>query len=229
MTSTDEIDSLAPSSTSPTCGGRVTPEASQVIPVRSSRSTADLDNRCKTCSCGSILPGVQYVIPEASPAFRETMGKMKYEQVQNVVSETGRTINVKSTSSSPSSSSSSSPSSSPTPSSSPSFLNRLKLAFKNTSSSSQKCSFNLGKSQNSSAGKNGNPRRPASFGGADVVKPWTGRRASQYEKRVSWADERGSDKALFTVRLIKPRLSSESKRARQVTPGQSILRNSGVY
>lgn len=200
-----------------------------MLPLRTSRHTAELDNRCKTCSCGSGLPALRYVVPEASPAFRETMGQMKSEQTQNVVSENRRTNYVKSTPvpiPTPASSPSLSPSSSPTASSSPSFLNRLKLAFKTTSSSSSsshKCSFSFGKSLN------GNSRRPASFGGADVVKPWTGRRASQYEKRVSWADELGSDKKLFTVRLIKPRLSSESKRARQVTPGQSILRNSGVH
>ncbi|BFZ00069.1 hypothetical protein BsWGS_03108 [Bradybaena similaris] len=224
MTSTDELDSLGPASSTPACRGTIPPEVSQVIPSRAAGNTHNLGLRCKACSCGSGQPGLRYVIPEASPAFRETMGKMKSEQVQSVstISENTSANNVTSTSTSLSS-----PTSSPT-----SFLNRLKLAFKTSStSSSQKCSNNAGqsKSLSSMAGKNGNSRRPASFGGADVVKPWTGRRASQYEKRVSWADERGSDKALYTVRLIKPRLSTESKRARQVTPGQSILRNSGAH
>lgn len=70
-------------------------------------------------------------------------------------------------------------------------------------------------------------RRPASFGGADLVKPRQGRRASHCDKRVTWADEKGPNQ-LFSVRLIRPRLSVDTDTCIHGTPGQSILRHAGT-
>lgn len=150
---------------------------------------------------------------------QEALGKMRLERVQDPGHNNAKdkSVTLASPSSCPSSSS---------------LLNKLKLAFKSSSSVSPLPSLNHSQnssSKSSSSKKTGTTRRPASFGGADIIKPTTVRRASQSEKRVSWGDEHGSNHALFSVRLIKPRLSSGASHASQRQPGQSILRNTGIH
>lgn len=121
------------------------------------------------------------------------------------------------------------PSPPPSAANPPSFLTKLKSAFKPTATVSPQPTPNRSQGLPSKASAAVKPvRRPASFGGSDGIKLSVGRRASQFEKRVSWADEYGSNHPLFSVRLIRPRLSADSNHVGQSSPGHSILRNTGI-
>uniref|UniRef100_A0A2C9LK68 Uncharacterized protein n=1 Tax=Biomphalaria glabrata TaxID=6526 RepID=A0A2C9LK68_BIOGL len=180
----------------------------------------DDDNSCETYFCSrDTCPSVRSVLPEASEVFREALDKLKLEtsDSENKSSEKNQ---VKSQSASVSSSSSSKvKSSSPVKSS---FFPNILPSF--MSSKSSEASGNKLLKPNKASGS----RRPASFGGADLVKPRTARRASHCDKRVSWADEKGSDRQLISVRLIRPRISADINLAINSPPGQSILRNTGT-
>lgn len=144
--------------------------------------------------------------------LQETLDKMKLEQDQGFCkrSKAGHDGHV---------------SPQPQASSTPSLLSKLKSAFK---PSSPRRSEGLPSLSSATSKTSSSSRRPASFGGSDVVKPGSCRRASQSEKRVSWADERGPNQPLFSVRFIKPRLNTDTAPAGHRTPGHSILRNPGV-
>ncbi|XP_005107148.1 pre-rRNA-processing protein FHL1 [Aplysia californica] len=210
------------------------PRTSDKDPFDITITLDDFDNSCETYfSFRDTSPSPRSVIPEASPAFRQALGKMKAETDDNIDS-------------SPSPSSSMSPPSQQALSSSSSSSKKQKGALSSSqsgkNSSSQRNStttFSISSPRkldsDSSLRPFSNPsskrpdnRRPASFGGADGVKPRPGRRSSHHEKHVSWADERGSDHQLINVRLIRPRIAMDASTGVKSVPGQSILRNTGT-
>ncbi|BFZ17022.1 hypothetical protein BsWGS_20061 [Bradybaena similaris] len=177
-------------------------------------------------ACKTALHTCKSAIPEASPVFKEALDKLKLEKAQAKLKLEKALDNCKKDISEKDDKTPSSPPAAANP---PSFLTKLKSAFKPTATVSPQPTPNRCQGLPSKSSAAMKPvRRPASFGGSDGIKLSAGRRASQFEKRVSWADEYGSNHPLFSVRLIRPRLSADNNHVGQSSPGHSILRNTGI-
>ncbi|CAL1538913.1 unnamed protein product [Lymnaea stagnalis] len=192
-------------------------------PINILVSLSDDDNSCETYFCSrDTCPSIRAFMPEPSDAFREALGKMRLETPKSDDSTkrgtSTETVRKLSPCSSPTPDKSSSTSRSTSPRTTPS----TKTSAATQSLLSPRVE-DMPKSPRSAGS-----RRPASFGGADLIKPKPARRSSHCEKRVSWADERGSDHQLISVRLIRPRLSADTHPTTSSAPGQSILRNTGT-
>ncbi|XP_059156913.1 uncharacterized protein LOC131941605 [Physella acuta] len=173
-------------------------------------SLCDADNSCETYfSCRDSTPSVRSVIPEPSDAFMEVMGNMRRESGSSTVTGQQPADQVKVTQ---------------TPADRAKVRQQLPVPDKTRQTTPGGATY---LTPPESEGVKAKSRRPASFGGADLVKPRQGRRASHCDKRVTWADEKGPHQ-LFSVRLIRPRLSVDTDTRLSGTPGQSILRNAGT-
>lgn len=192
-------------------------------PINILVSLSDDDNSCETyfCSRDVTCPSIRAYMPEPSEAFREALGKMRLEECKS--DESSKKA---STAETARKSSSSSHTHEKLSSTSQPLSPRTNSVTKSPAATPSLLSPRVEDMPKSprSAGS----RRPASFGGADLIKPKPARRSSHCEKRVSWADERGSDHQLISVRLIRPRLSADTHPAINSAPGQSILRNTGT-
>ncbi|CAG5134186.1 unnamed protein product [Candidula unifasciata] len=181
-------------------------------------STGDVAIRSESClQCKQALHNTKTVIPEASSVFKEALDKLNLEKAQDDCKKENVQKDDKTLSSQPAGTTQTS------------FLTKLKSAFKPSPSGSPRLSPCRSEGVPSKTSAVVKPvRRPASFGGSDGIKLSAGRRSSQFEKRVSWADEYGSNHPLFSVRLIRPRLSVDNNHCGQSTPGHSILRTTGI-
>ncbi|KAH9489812.1 hypothetical protein Btru_036385 [Bulinus truncatus] len=200
----------------------------------------DDDNSCETYFCSRDSPSlsIRSVMPEGSDVFREAMVKLRLDSTDTTNESKENNITRSSSSqvtytSIPVKSSTQVKPNGPTKSNNQSSVLPSLLSPRPTDPLVNRLSSTMSTDALSSKSlkppKSSNSRRPASFGGSDLVKPKTSvRRASHCEKRVSWADEKGSNHQLISVRLIRPRLSTDTNLAINTAPGQSILRNTGT-